>query len=493
MRSINVPRQLMVAMIVSVTVATMTAIGFSVVQWRSGAASDALITHLADDLTRSYTMLEKVNSLRASVQHAIRLRDPDELEKAVAAIAAAREEAAALVTAAGSEAGAIKAKLDALGSAEQAVLEAVLRGDLAAASEQFLEKASPQYETAQHEIRVYQDAARADAMATMDENAATVRFNVLALIGLVSVVVSGLIVFQWRTRAAITRELRRVATSLWTASTSLSAASGQVASTSQSVSQGATSQAAALEQTSAALAELSSMTRQNVQHAESAKGLASEARAAADRGDDDMKALGAAMDEITEASSNIAKIVKSIDEIAFQTNILALNAAVEAARAGEAGMGFAVVADEVRSLAQRAAQAARDTSSRIEDSIAKSRRGIELRDKVVDGLRGIVVKAREVDSLVSGIVDASQQQRQGIEQIEAGTAGMEKTTQAGAAGAEESAAAAEELSGLAASGQELVVDLRRMVTSETDSTATPSSGAPSSADVMNMEMTRRAA
>jgi methyl-accepting chemotaxis protein len=186
---------------------------------------------------------------------------------------------------------------------------------------------------------------------------------------------------------------------------------------------------------------------------------------------------------------NIAKIVKSIDEIAFQTNILALNAAVEAARAGEAGMGFAVVADEVRSLAQRAAQAARDTSGRIEESIAKSRRGIELRDKVVDGLRGIVTRARDVDGLVSGIAGASQQQRQGIEQITAGMNDMEKTTQSGAAGAEESAAAAEELSGLAASVQELVMDLRRMVTSEAgEASATSQDGeaAGSYADTSRM-------
>jgi methyl-accepting chemotaxis protein len=236
---------------------------------------------------------------------------------------------------------------------------------------------------------------------------------------------------------------------------------------------------------------MSSMTRQNTQNAESAKALAGEARAAADRGDGDMKALGAAMDEIAEASANIAKIVKSIDEIAFQTNILALNAAVEAARAGEAGMGFAVVADEVRSLAQRAAQAARDTSGRIEESIAKSRRGIELRDKVVEGLRAIVTRARDVDGLVSGIAGASQQQRQGIEQITAGMNDMEKTTQSGAAGAEESAAAAEELSGLAASVQELVVDLRRMVTSDTDQPS--ESGAHASAVDLDTMMTRKAA
>jgi hypothetical protein len=472
MKRINVPNRLMAALIVSVAVAALTAAGFAVVQWRAVRTSDALTVALADNLIRSYSMLEKVNVLRGTIQHALRLRDPDELEKAVETVATARKEAEGLVEAAGPAAVGVKTKLAAVAATERAVMETVLRGDGAAASELFLETASPQYESTQNEIRVYQEASRADAMAAMARNGASVRSTVLALIGIVLATVTALCVFQWRTRSAITGELRRVASSLWNASTSLSAAANQVAGTSQSVSQGATTQAAALEQTSAALEEMSSMTRQNTQHAESAKALAGEARAAADRGDGDMQALGAAMDEIAEASANIAKIVKSIDEIAFQTNILALNAAVEAARAGEAGMGFAVVADEVRSLAQRAAQAARETSGRIEDSIAKSQRGIELRDKVVEGLRAIVTRAREVDGLVSGIAGASQQQRQGIEQITAGMNDMEKTTQSGAAGAEESAAAAEELSGLAMSVQELVVDLRRMVTSAAEEART---------------------
>jgi methyl-accepting chemotaxis protein len=468
MKRINVPRKLLAAMVVSVAVAVVTAGSFSFVQWQSMTASRALTVQLADDLARSQTLLERVDAVRSALQQALRLRDPDELEQALAVLAAARTSAQELVSASGADAAPIKAGLDGLALTETEVMDAVLRGDLAAASEKFLEEASPKFEAAQQDIRTYSEASRTKAMALMASNEASVRATVLMLVGCVLALVCGLGVYQWRTRHAIVGELRRVASSLWSASTSLAAASGQVATTSQRVSQGATTQAAALEETSASLEEMSSMTRQNAENAESAKVLASAAREAADVGNTDMQALGVAMDEIRESSANIAKIVKSIDEIAFQTNILALNAAVEAARAGDAGMGFAVVADEVRSLAQRAAQAARDTSSRIEDSIAKSQRGIQFRDKVIAGLRGIVENAHAVDGLVSGIVAASLQQRQGIEQITSGTSEMERVTQAGAAGAEESAAAAEELNGLAATVQQLVGDLHGMVASSRD-------------------------
>lgn len=493
MKNVHVPRQLMAAMVVSVAVSVLTAGAFSFVMLRATRTSTEVTTRLADDLTRSYAMLEKVDATRGVLQRTLRMRDVDELEKAVETLAAARKSAEALVTSAGEPAAAIKTSFAAVAAAEQAVLEAVLRGDLAAGSEQFMEAASPQYDAVQDAIREYQDAARTAGLASMRASQAAVRASLIWVAVIVAVAVTGLGVYQWRTRAALTGQLLEVASALWGASSSLAAAADQVAGTSQTVSQGSTTQAAALEETSASLEEMASMTRQSTQNAESAKSLASQARSAADAGDADMKVLGKAMDEIHDASTNIAKIVKSIDEIAFQTNILALNAAVEAARAGEAGMGFAVVAEEVRSLAQRAAQAARDTSSRIEDSIAKSARGVSLRDKVVTGLRDIVAKARDVDGLVTEIVTASQQQRQGIEQIASGVAEMEKTTQAGAAGAEEGAAAAEELKGLASSVQDLVGDLRRMVGATTDGPSTADAGSHGPAAVVARAAARRAA
>ena len=176
-----------------------------------------------------------------------------------------------------------------------------------------------------------------------------------------------------------------------------------------------------------------------------------------------MAEMTGAMDAIKVSSNDIAKIIKTIDEIAFQTNILALNAAVEAARAGEAGMGFAVVADEVRSLAQRCAQAAKETAAKIEDAVQKSARGAEISAKVAKSLEEIVGKARQVDELAGEVAAASQEQSQGIEQVNTAVSQMDKVTQSNAANAEESASAAEELNAQADSLKDAVSDLMQLV------------------------------
>jgi methyl-accepting chemotaxis protein len=240
-------------------------------------------------------------------------------------------------------------------------------------------------------------------------------------------------------------------------------AAGQVSSFSQSLAEGASEQAASLEETSASLEEMSSMTQRNAENAQKANDLAREARAAAERGADDMHAMSRAMDTIKASSDDIAKIIKTIDEIAFQTNILALNAAVEAARAGEAGMGFAVVADEVRSLAQRSAQAAKETSAKIEGAISNSSQGVEINAKVAHTLNDIVAKARQVDELVAEVAGGCREQTQGITQINTAVGQMDKVTQSNAADAEESAAAAEELNAQAESMKDAVSDLVQLV------------------------------
>jgi len=169
------------------------------------------------------------------------------------------------------------------------------------------------------------------------------------------------------------------------------------------------------------------------------------------------------MQAIKVSSDDIAKIIKTIDEIAFQTNILALNAAVEAARAGESGMGFAVVADEVRNLAQRSAQAAKETAEKIEGAIAKTAQGVELSNKVSQALNDIVTKARQVDELAAELAGAAQEQTQGINQINLAVGEMDKVTQSNAATAEESAASAEELNAQAETMKKSVADLLQLV------------------------------
>ncbi len=212
------------------------------------------------------------------------------------------------------------------------------------------------------------------------------------------------------------RVLSRVGSQLSQGSGQLTAAASEISCSSQSLAEGASEQAATLEETSASLEEISSMTRRNAENAGRAKDLANQTRVAAETGAADMGAMSSAMDAIKASSDNIAKIIKTIDEIAFQTNILALNAAVEAARAREAGAGFAVVADEVRSLAQRSAQAARETADKIEDSINKSANGVQISAKVAASLREIVGKARQVDSIIAEIAQASSEQNGGIGQ-----------------------------------------------------------------------------
>src|SRR5262245_26861736 len=208
--------------------------------------------------------------------------------------------------------------------------------------------------------------------------------------------------------------------------------------------------------------EMASMTRRNAENSQNAAGLMGEVDA---RVKDSNQALGdmvASMASIQESSRQVAKIIKTIDEIAFQTNILALNAAVEAARAGEAGMGFAVVAEEVRGLAQRSALSARETAEKIEAAISKSEHGVVVSTKVAEALTDIVDKARRMDVLVGEIATASTEQSQGIAQLNTAVSQMDRVTQANASCAEEGAAAAEELNAQAVAMRNAVVDLRRL-------------------------------
>ena len=244
---------------------------------------------------------------------------------------------------------------------------------------------------------------------------------------------------------SIGRILSRIACALSEGAQQVNMAAGQVSNSSQSLAEGSSEQAASIEETSSSLEEMSSMTKRNADNSQQANTLAKQTRAAADKGVDNMTAMSSAMSEIKSSSDDIAKIIKTIDEIAFQTNILALNAAVEAARAGEAGMGFAVVADEVRNLAQRSAQAAKETATKIEGAITKTSQGVQLSEKVSEALNEIVTKARQMDELAAEVANASSEQSQGIAQVNTAVGQMDKVTQSSAANAEECAASAEEL------------------------------------------------
>ena len=281
--------------------------------------------------------------------------------------------------------------------------------------------------------------------------------------GLIVLIGSVLIVLR------INRQLSDTTNHLENSSEQLASASGQVSTASQRLAEGASEQAASLEVTSSSLEEIATVTKRNAENAQQAKESSHLARTAAEAGLSEMQSMMSAMSEINKSGDKIAKIIRTIDEIAFQTNILALNAAVEAARAGEAGLGFAVVADEVRNLARRSADAAKETAEIIEESIGKSRAGTEISRQVADGLNSIVTKAREVDDLIAQIALASEEQSQGVDLINSSINKLDSVTQSNAAGAEESASASEELLSQASVLHELVADLRSMITGQESS------------------------
>jgi methyl-accepting chemotaxis protein len=229
------------------------------------------------------------------------------------------------------------------------------------------------------------------------------------------------------------------------ATNQVAAAATQISSGSQSLAEGSSEQASSLEEVSASLQELASMTRQNAANAQEARGLAESTRTSTTQGVEHMHRLSSAIEKIKVSSDATAKIVKTIDEIAFQTNLLALNAAVEAARAGDAGKGFAVVAEEVRNLAMRSAEAAKNTAQLIEDAVKNAEGGVQLNAEVLGKLTEISEKIVKVGTVMTEIAAASDQQRQGVDQITTAVEQMNGVTQQAAANSEESAATAAEL------------------------------------------------
>ena len=281
------------------------------------------------------------------------------------------------------------------------------------------------------------------------------------VVGVVAIVLGILLAF-FISRGIIT-VLQRVSSQMDEGADQVASASGQVSSSSQSLAEGASEQASSLEETSSSLEEMASMTKQNADSANQANTLMEEANQVIGKANSSMGELTTSMEDISKASEETSKIIKTIDEIAFQTNLLALNAAVEAARAGEAGAGFAVVADEVRNLALRAADAAKNTADLIEGTVKKVKDGGDLVSSTNEAFSEVATSSSKVGELVGEIAAASNEQAQGIENVNTAVAEMDKITQSNAANAEESASASEEMNAQAEQMKGVVGELIALV------------------------------
>lgn len=304
--------------------------------------------------------------------------------------------------------------------------------------------------------------------ARQAEKESTLGRMVIAIVGMVALILGTWIAFLMT--KSITRPLHQVIAGLTDASSQVAIASAQAAASSRSLADGTSEQAASLEETSSSLEEIASMTKQNANNATQAQSLMDEARNIVDKVDDQMSNMSLSVKEVTKSSEETRKIIKSINDVAFKTNLLALNAAVEAARAGEAGAGFAVVADEVRNLALQAAQAADHTSTLIENTITTSRKNGELTQRTQEAFKENVVIFGKIGTLVDEIETASQEQARGISQVSMAIADMDSAVQSVAATAEESAGVAESMNAQAEHMKDYVVKLTAVTGGKNGST-----------------------
>ncbi len=308
-------------------------------------------------------------------------------------------------------------------------------------------------------------AKNAEATVTAKTGTTVSSANAFALIAIgvgIAAIFIGTLLSFFITRS-ITRPINEVIEGLDESAEQVTAASGEISSSSQQLADGTSQQAAAIEETSSSLEEISAMTRQNAESASHANQLAKDVHRIVIRANESMTTLNTSMAQISSQSAETRKIIRTIDEIAFQTNLLALNAAVEAARAGEAGAGFAVVADEVRNLALRAAEAAKNTANLIDGIVKKIKEGFELMARAHLEFQEVKRSVEKTGELVGEIAVASQEQAEGIAQINKATAEMDKITQQNASNAEESAAGSEEMNAQAYHLREFVTRLTVLV------------------------------
>ena len=452
------------AFIVAALAGCALAAGAGIWLVRSTHAGDAQLTaEVSTRLQGSYAALERLVATQGALQALLRLKDADEIEAAMERFEQTRTKAAGLLVGNGNATDEMTARFNRLTAVSKEVIERVLVADNSGALDLYVSRFNPAMDELQQSLRAFNEQVVAQSGAGVrDHETRTLRalaLNATAVI--VLIVVLGLL--GWLFQRGVSRTLLGMAGRLDRVAAALAGHAGSVSAGSQSVADGASKQAAALEETGASTTELLALSQSAAENIAEAAQEAARARAESSSGATEAGRLNTAMTELHAAGRSVEKIIKSIDEIAFQTNLLALNAAVEAARAGEAGAGFAVVAEEVRALAQRSAQAARETSERIGDSLAKSARGGEISQLLGKQLGDIATRSRRVDELVQGLATSIREQNEGIRQISSALGQIDQVTQVNASSAELSAAATQEMAGEVSELNQTVTELHALL------------------------------
>ena len=460
---INIPRQLLCLLVFAALITIIASAVCCTLLGKANRNAARLSSDTVTKLGRNHALLESVSHQQSLLQSLLGLKDPDQLEKTLAQFQDEQKKSRHLAENCGPAGVEIQEALAKVAKTEGKVLDSVLKGQASAAFEEFLTVATPQYGAVQAAIKKVQHEVTQETSSGMVNHIAQTESSLMKFLFGVGAGLILLLGYGSLLNRRITSQLRSLAQTLSEASTTVADTAHQVSGSSRSLAEGASEQAASLEETSASLEEMSSMTRHNAENARTAKELTGQTRQSASEGTQEIEQMTIAMEAIQNSSDDIARIVKTIDEIAFQTNILALNAAVEAARAGEAGLGFAVVADEVRNLAHRSAEASKETATKIHNSIEKSCHGVQISAKVATRLKDISQKTERVDELVGGIAQASREQSEGVTQINTAVTQMDKVTQGNAAAAEQSATATVTLQHQAGAMKQAVNTLLSMV------------------------------